>query len=235
MLICLGLVSVYGIYRLPVKYVTAMKYPAILLSFAATVCFFFYPHLAVRYSLQIVIMFLTFYGLTFYLITMDEKGNNFFKEVTALSVLFLASAFNLAMIGQATFMFSMTLAVTVFLFVAGRYRIIPFIAGYTLVITILVCQKGIPIVGSGMVLEEVDKYLLFSVTFILLLVSFIGTLKQVTLVKLLPFFGFLYLSIDVLMVVGFKFSGGLLHQPFLSVLIVSPFIGLMLKEEGRKA
>jgi hypothetical protein len=235
LLICSALGFVYGIYRVPARYVAASKYPAILLSFAATVCFFFYPHVVVQAPSQAAIMFLAFYGITLYLATLDEKGKGFFKEVAALSVLFLTSAFNLAVIGQAPFMFSLAFSVMLFLFIIGRHRIIPFIAGYTMVIGVLLYSKGVAFTGSGFGIHEVERYILFGVTFILLVTAFVGTLKKVDFVKLLPFFGFLYLAVDVLMVVGFKFSGGLLYQPVLALLVAGPLLGLMLKPAGGKA
>jgi hypothetical protein len=235
LLICGALAFVYGVYRVPARYVAGSKYPAILLSFAATVCLFFYPHTVVQAPVQVTIMFLAFYGMTLYLATLDEKGKGFFKEVAALSVLFLTSAFNLAVIGQATFMLSLAFSVMLFLFIIGRHRVIPFIAGYTVVIGILLYSKGMAITGAVFGIGEVERYMLLGVTFALLLTSFIGTLKKVDFVKLLPFFGFLYLAVDVFMVVGFRFSGGLLHQPLLSLLVASPLVGLMLKPAGGRA
>jgi hypothetical protein len=235
LLICGGLACAYGIYRLPARFVMAAKYPAILLSFAATAGFFFYPHVVARPSLQVLILLLSFYSLTFYLVTMDDRKNSLFKETAALSTLFLTSAFNLAMVGQATFILSLTLALILFLYIIDRLRIIPFIAGYALIITILLYRKGIPVMGSLRSLYDVEQYLLLAATFVLLLISFIGILKQTGFVKMLPFFGFLYVAIDVFLVVGLGFSGGLLHQPILALLVVSPLVGLMLKPEGGRA
>ncbi len=236
LLICGGLASAYGIYRLPARYVLAAKYPAILLSFVATASFFFYPHLVIQPFLQVIILTLSFYSLTFYLVTMDDKkNNNLFKETAALSTLFLTSAFNLAMVGQATFILSLTLAVILFLFIIDRMRIIPFIAGYTAIIAILLYKKGIPVTGSLRGVQDIDQYLLLGAAFVLLAISFIGILKQVGFVKMLPFFGFLYVAIDVFLVVGLGLSGGLLHQPVLALLVVGPLVGLMLKPEGGRA
>ena len=94
LLICAGLAAAYGIYRLPSKYVMAMKYPFILLSFAATTGLFFYPTIKLQYPLDALVVFVSFYSITFFLIAMDEKKKDFAKETMALSILFLSLAFN---------------------------------------------------------------------------------------------------------------------------------------------
>ena len=60
-------------------------------------------------------------------------------------------------------------------------------------------------------------------------------MKKNTVVKILPFFGFLYIAMDILMVLGVKLSTGLLYQPVIFLALVSPLIGVMLKTEGERA
>ena len=52
---------------------------------------------------------------------------------------------------------------------------------------------------------------------------------------MLPFFGFLYIAMDILMVVGARFSTGLLYQPILFLVIIVPLTGTMMKAEGGKS
>ena len=60
-------------------------------------------------------------------------------------------------------------------------------------------------------------------------------MKKNTVAKILPFFGFLYIAMDILMVLGVKLSTGLLYQPVIFLVLVSPLIGVMLKTEGERA
>ena len=230
--ICLGLASIYAIYRAPSRYIIAMKYPIILLSFAGTAGFFLYPELSSKYPIEAVIVFLSFYSITFYLITIEEKGKDFFKDVIALSLLFLSSSFNLFMIGKPLLILPISLSIMLFLFIVGKNRIIPIIAGYTLFIMVFLYHKGINILGAGIRVNDIDRYLLLISSFAFLLLGFIDFMKKDNLTKVLYFFGFLYVAIDILMVLGIKLSGGLLYQPVILLFIIIPLIGVMLKAEG---
>jgi hypothetical protein len=119
-----------------------------------------------------------------------------------------------------------------FLFIVGKNRIIPFIAGYTLFIMVFLYHKGINILGVGIRVNDIDRYLLLISSFAFLLLGFIDFMKKDNLTKVLYFFGFLYVAIDILMVLGIKLSGGLLYQPVILLFIISPLIGVMLKAEG---
>lgn len=234
LLICAGLAAAYVIYRLPSKYVMAMKYPFILLSFAATICLFFYPTVKLQYSLDVVVVFVSFYSITFFLIAMDEKKKDFAKETMALSIIFLSLAFNLYIIGKTILIFPMAFTVMLFLFIVGRNRTILFIAGYTAIIIIFFLVKGVAILGGGIKLNDVELYFLLITSFLFLAVNFIDFVKKNTVGKLLTFFGFLYVAVDTTMVLGFKLSMGLLHQPLIALFIIAPLIGIMLKTEGER-
>ena len=52
---------------------------------------------------------------------------------------------------------------------------------------------------------------------------------------MLTFFGLLYVSVDILMSVGFAFKGIMVYQPVAALLIVGPLIGVTLKGERDKA
>jgi hypothetical protein len=234
LLIGLGLGGVYAVSRLPGRYIVAMKYPIILLSFAATAAFFFFPHEVTKYPIQAGVIFLSFYSITFYLITMDEKKQGLFKETVALSLLFLSSSFNLAMTGKCLTTVSIAISIMLFLFITGRSRIIPFIAGYTLLVMLLFFKKDAAVFGGGMAMTEVDRYLLMVASFLLLVLGFVGFVKKVNTLKMLAFFGFLYIATDLLLVLGFRLADGLLYQPVVSLLIAGPLLGVMARAEGER-
>jgi len=231
-----GLASVYAIYRIPARSIEAMKYPFIVLNFLVTILFFFYPKIHIVYPAQVAIVFLSFYSVIFYLMSMEDKQKEFFKEVTALSILFFSSSFNLFMAGDLLLIVSFALALMLFLFILERTPMIPFIAGYTLIAGIIIYRQGGNILGNGLTgLGSIEKYILLSSSFVFLVVSFVMFMKQNTLTKILPFFGFLYIAMDVFMVLGVKLSMGLLYQPAIFLVLVSPLIGVMLKTEGERA
>jgi hypothetical protein len=234
LLICLGLGAAYVIYRIPAKHIVAMKYPFILLTLGVTAGFLVYPHTVISYPLNAFVVFVSFYGLTFYLVTIEEKGKSFFKEVTALSIIFLSSAFNLSMIGGPVLVFAISIAATLFLFIVGKLRLTPFLAGYTLLIAGLLLSKKTALFGGAIRMSDMETYLLLAASFIFLVLGFVGFVKKADSVKLLLFFGFLYVSVDLFMVMGFRLSAGLLHQPVAALLIVTPLVGIMLKTEKER-
>ncbi len=231
-----GLGTIYIVYRLPMRILENVKYPLIILSLLATASFFVYPKVPSMYAIRVVIIFLSFYSLIFYTVNMEEKPREFFKEITALSILFFSSCFNLFMAGALLLVLSFALALMLILFVLERTRMLPFIAGYTLVAGILVWQHGDNILGAGLTgLGDIQKYVLLASSFTLLIVSFVFFVKKKSIVKILPFFGFLYITVDVLMVLGLKLATGLLYQPVLFLALASPLVAVMLKAEGGKA
>jgi hypothetical protein len=234
LLICLGLGAACVVYRIPARHIVALKYPFILFTLAVTAAFLVYPHTAVPYPLNAFIVFVSFYGLAFYLVTIEEKEKSFFKEATALSIIFLSSAFNLSMIGGPVLVFAISIAAILFLFIVGRHRLIPFLGGYTLLIIGLLLSKKTTFFGSAMKISDMETYLLLAVSFIFLVLGFVGFVKKANSVKLLLFFGFLYLSVDLFMVMGFRLSTGLLYQPVAALLILTPLVGIMLKAEKER-
>ena len=121
-----------------------------------------------------------------------------------------------------------------FLFIIGRNKLMAIIGGYTLCIVVYLLIKKTAIAGLGLKVGDIDKYLLLGVTFILLIFSFIGFLKKPNTMKIMAFFGFLYLAVDILLVLGFRLSAGLLYQPVIALFIVAPLMGIMLKAEGER-
>ncbi len=236
LIIFAGAVAGYGIFRLPQRSVEAMKYPLIVLSFMVTVLFFFYPKIALPDVARTAVVFLSFYAFIFYLIGMEEKGQDFFKEVTALSILFFSSGFNLYITGKLVLMISFALALILYLFIIARHRMIPFIAAYAVIASFMVYRQGANILGSGLTgLSSINKYILLGASFALLITSFALIMKKSAFSTMLPFFGFLYIAMDILMVVGAKFSTGLLYQPVLFLVMIVPLAGTMMKAEGGKS
>ncbi len=232
--ILLGLISMFAVSLVPIKIVMGAKYPVILLSFAGTASFFFYPHLATSYPVEPLIIFLALYSLAFYLVTLEQKGQDVYKEMGGLSILFLTASFNLAMIGKPILILPLALSIIFFLFVLGRHKVVLLMAAYTLAIIIVLVYKHIPVLSAGIPLREINRYTLFATSFIFLAISFIGFVKQGGQTKILTFFGFLYVCVDLLLSTGLKVSGGLLYQPVMSLFIISPLIGLMLKTERKR-
>jgi hypothetical protein len=236
LMICFGLGTAYLIYLIPARHIATMKYPFICFVLALTVLFIVYPKIDVRYPFDALIVFVSFYGLTFYLITIEEKEKNLLKEIAALSMLFLSSAFNLFMIGKPLFILPMSIAAVFFLFTIGKNRLILFIAGYTLaiIIALLIFDRGLNILGGEIKINDIEQYLLMAASFILLITAFVGFVKKSNFIKLMVFFGFLYIAVDIFMVLGLKLSTGLLYQPVTALLILTPLIGVMLKAEKER-
>ena len=232
--ILVAAVSCFALYRLPQRYIEAMKYPFIILSFAVTGLFFFYPKIALAVPFQLAVAFLSFYAFILYLTGMEEKAQDLFKEAAALSMLFFSCAFNLYITGKLIFLISFSLALILYLFILGRHRVIPLIGTYLVITGVMLYRQGVNLFGYGLTeFSSANKYSLLGSSLILLVMSLTVIMKKNTFIGMLPFFGFLYIAMDVLLVVGVKFSNGLLYQPFLFLAIVVPFTGIMLKTEGR--
>ena len=234
LLMCAGLAFVYGVSRVPGRYILAMKYPLICLSLLATAAFFFYPPIYTKLPMEPIVMFLSFYGIAFYLISLDVKGKGLSKEAVALSILFFSTCFNLFIMGKPLQILSMAVAIMLFLFIMGRTRLMAIIGGATLCIVVYLLFKKTGITGAGIKMGEVDTCLLLTAAFFLLMFSFTGFLKKPNFMKILAFFGFLYVAVDILLVVGFKVSAGLLYQPIISLAIMAPLMGMMAKAEGER-
>jgi len=232
--ILLGLISIFAISRIPIKAVISAKYPVILLSFAGTAGFFFYPQLATSYPVEPLIIFLALYSVAFYLVTLEEKGQDMYKEMAGLSILFLSISFNLAMAGKPVLILPLALSIMFFLFVLGRHKTVLLMAAYTLIITVVLVYKHIPVLSASVPIRDINRYILFATSFVFLVISFFGFVKQGGQTKILTFFGFLYICVELLMSTGLRMSGGLLYQPVIALCMISPLVGLMLKSEGKR-
>ncbi|MHB8109416.1 MAG: hypothetical protein ACYDHW_05195 [Syntrophorhabdaceae bacterium] len=236
LIILAGVAAGIGISYLPERTLEAMKYPLIVVSFLLTILFFFYPRIALPDIARTAVIFVSFYAVIFYLMGMEDKKQDFFKELTAISILFLTSGFNLYISGKLVFLISFSIALLLFLFIIARYKIMAFIAAYTVIACLMVYRQGLTLFGSGLTgLTQINKYLLLGTSFALLAVSLVLLSKKSTFSTMLTFFGFLYVAMDILMVVGIKLSTGLLYQPILFLAFIAPLAGMMMRTEGRRA
>jgi hypothetical protein len=233
-LLCIGLGCSYAIYAMPPQYITGAKYPLIGLSLAASACFLFFPHIPVEFHLQGVVIFVSFYGVTLYLATLESHEKGFAREVTGLTLLFISSAINLILAGKSLFLLPLSLTVILFLFIIDRIRIVPFIVVYAASALFFLYRRGVTIFGTAPGFSELERYVLLGICGLFFAISFISLVKNTDALKTMAFFGFLFVSIDLLMVLGFRLSSGLAYQPFMALFIMVPLIGAMLKaSEGR--
>ncbi len=234
LLILGGLAAAFLISRVPGRYIVSMKYPLIFLSLLATAAFFFYPPIHTKFPMEPVAIFLSFYGMAFYLISLGDKGKGLYKEGMALSILFLSSCFNFFLMGKPLIILAMALATMLFLFIIGRSRLMGVIAVYTVAIIVYLLIRKTGLSGMGLKMGDIDRYILLGATFIFLMVSFTGFMKKPSMIKILAFFGFMYVAVDLLLVLGFKLTAGLFYQPIICLLIVAPLMGIMMKGEGER-
>ena len=174
-------------------------------------------------------MLLAFYSIALFLVTTEEKNRKIHKEVTGLSLLYGASALNLFLTGRFELMLPLSVSMLLFLFIINRVRIMPFIAGYTVACMVLLWATGTPVLGRDVPFYDVQRYALFACAFALLLIAFTAFMKRTDFVAVLSFFGLLYVSVDLLMSIGFHLNGVLVHQPLLGLLVVGPLMGMVMK------
>ncbi|MCX8021275.1 MAG: hypothetical protein N2745_00695 [Syntrophorhabdaceae bacterium] len=221
----------YLIYRVPARYIVAMKYPVIFLLLSVTVLFLIYPHLKLPGPMEGLLFFISFYSVSYFLITIDEKERGLFKEATALSVVFLCSAFNMSMVGKAVFILPIAFAGLIFLFILGKNRLLVVLAFLSLVVTGLMINKGVALTNPKTSLNDMNRYMVLTTSFIFLMIGFASFVKSKEVLKKLSFFGFLYLAVDIIMTLALKISMGLLYQPFLALFVLTPLIGVSMKRE----
>ena len=133
-----------------------------------------------------------------------------------MSLLYGASSLNLFLTGHSELMLPLSISVLLFLFIINRIRIMAFIAAYTAACVVFLSLKGVPLFGSDVPLHDAERYVLLACAFALLLITFVAFLKRTDLITVLAFFGLLYVSVDLLMSVGFSLRAVLLYQPVLA-------------------
>ena len=217
--------------RAPSKYVVGAKYPLICLCFALSVALVPYPGLRENGIMRFIGIFLTFFSLSLYVATISEKGKEIYKEILALSLLFISGSLNLVMMRSVELVLPLSITILIFLFILQRTKLVPLAGAYMAALLIFLGVKGISIYGPGLVLAAIERYLLLATAFLLLFVTFMGFARRAGSISAIAFFGLLYASLDILMSLGFSIKGLLLYQPYAALLILAPLIGVMLKGE----
>jgi len=226
---CLVMAGAYAISRIDPRYLLASKYPLIGLCLALSPVLIIYPALRPYPAIAGAAMLLAFYSIALFLVTTEEKGRKVYKEITGLSLLYGASSLNLFLTGHPELILPLSISVLLFLFIINRITIMAFIAVYTVMCVTFFSLKGVPLFGNNVLLYDSQRYMLLACAFALLLITFVAFLKRTDLITVLAFFGLLYVSVDLLMSVGFRLRAILLYQPVLALLIVGPLVGMVMK------
>lgn len=233
LLLIAGLVGAFVVSRVPARVVAGVKYPLICLSFALSAGLFFYPA-ARGFPAQLAALFLSFYSIAFYLATEEDKTKQPYKQMVALTLLFVSSSYNLIITARPEAILPLTITSMLFLFILDRAKSLPILGAYALVILVVLYVRHCTGFGCELRLSGIERYLLLGAAFLLLFISFVGFIKESGPIRIVAFFGSLYLSIDLLMSIGFSFKGIIMHQPAMALLIVSPLLGLTMKGAGER-
>jgi len=229
LMLCAAIGSSYAISKIPPKYLAGAKYPVIGLSLILPFILIIYPWVRTNQAVLAATLVLAFYSIALFLVTLDEKGKKVHKEVTGLCLLYAASFTNLFLTGLSALILPLSISVLLFLFIANKARIMPFVAGLTVLAMIVLLVAGVHMGATGPWLNSVERYVLMGAAFALMLVGFVSFVKNPDFVSILGFFGLLYVSVDLLMSVGLHLKGILLAQPGLALFIVGPIVGMAMK------
>lgn len=219
----------YLISRIPSKYLAGAKYPLIALSLGASPALILYPGVRPHLLAAGGAVLLAFYSIALFLVTLEEKAKKHHMEVVGLLLLYGAAFVNLFLTRHFELFLPLSVSVLLFLFIANRARIMPFAAGFTLLAVVALEISGVSLLGGVPWPNTVERYVLLATAFALLLIGFVGFVRRPDFINVLVFFGVLYVSIDLLMSVGFRLRGILLQQPVLALFVVSPIVGMALK------
>jgi hypothetical protein len=229
LLCCLVMACAYTVSRIDPRYLLASKYPLIGLCLVLSPVLVVYPALRSSGAIAGAAMFLAFYGIGLFLVTTEEKGREVYKEITGLSLLYGASSLNLFLTGHPELLLPLSAAMLLFLFIINRITVMAFIAVYSAAVVIGLACKGVPLLGTNVPLQDNERFALLACAFCLLLITFAAFLKRTDFITLLAFFGLLYVSVDLLMSVGFRLRAVLLYQPALALIILGPLMGMAMK------
>jgi hypothetical protein len=230
LLLCAAVAVAFIVSKAPSKYLIGAKYPLICLCFALSVALLLYPGLSTKPTIRFTGIFLTFFSLSLYVATISEKGKGLYKEVLALSLLFVSASLNLIMIRSVELFLPLSITILLFLFILQRTKLLPLAGAYVVAVLIFLYLKKITIYGADLELSSVGRYLVLACAFLLFLVTFIGFVRKAGPTWTIAFFGLLYASIDILLSVGFSLKGLLLYQPIAALLILAPLVGVTLQE-----
>ncbi|HVN24387.1 MAG TPA: hypothetical protein VMT71_10490 [Syntrophorhabdales bacterium] len=231
LLLCAAVAVSFMVSQAPSKYVLGAKYPLIVLCFALSAGLVLYPGLRANSIMRFVAIFLAFFSLSLYVATISEKGKGLYKEILALSLLFISVSLNLILVRSVEIFLPLSITIVLFLFIMQRTKLIPLAGAYVVVMLAVLYAKRMTVYGSGLELVGIERYLMLGTGFLLLLITFIGFVRKAGTVWTIAFFGLLYVSIDLLMSVGFSLKGLLLYQPIAALLILAPLTGVMLQGE----
>jgi len=229
LLCCLVMAGAYAVSRIDQRYLLASKYPLIGLCLLLSPALVIYPAFRSSQVVAGAALFLAFYGIAFFLVTTDEKGRSALKEVMGLSLLYWASSLNLFLTGHPEVMLPLSVATLLFLFIINRIAAMAFIAAYGSAGLIFLALRGSPVLGALVALQENERSVLLACAFCLLLITFAAFVRRPDFTTVLGFFGLLYVSVDLLMSVGFRLKALLLTQPALALLIIGPLMGMAMK------
>jgi hypothetical protein len=229
LILCVAIAAAYGVSRVPAKHLAAAKYPTIGVSLALCPVLIIYPALRPHFAITAAVMFLAFYSTGLFLVTLDEKGKKVSKEITGLMVLYVISALNLFLVAHSELILPLSISILIFLFIINRVHVMPYVAGATVIVAILLLVSGVRIIGPAVHLLSAERYSLLAAAFALLLFVYVAYIKRPDFVTILAFFGLLFISVDLLMSVGLNFRGVLLHQPILALFIAGPVVGIAMK------
>jgi hypothetical protein len=235
LILAAAIASAYGVSRIPEKLLAASKYPLIGLTLAACPVLVLYPWVRAYPITAAVVMFLSFHSLAVLLSTLDDKGKKIYKEAIGLIVLYGASCTNLFLARHPELIVPLSLSILAFLFIHNKVRMMSFMGGCTVLAFTLLILSGVHVFGSGVALSSVERYVLLGSAFLLLLFTFAGFVKRPGFVSVFAFFGLLYISLDLLLSMGFRIKGVLLSQPVLALFIVGPAIGFAMKGGGERS
>lgn len=234
LMLCGAIGSSYAVSKIPVKYLVGAKYPMIGMSLVLPVVLIIYPWIRHHWAIAPVTLFIAFYGIALFLVTLDEKGKKMYKEVTGVCLLYAASFTSLFLTGLSALILPLSISALLFLFIANKMKMIPFVGGLAIIGTVVLLVSGVHMFAATQWLNAIERYVIMGAAFVLMLVSFVGFVKKPDFVNILYFFGLIFVSVDLLMSLGFKFSGLLLAQPGLSLLLVGPIIGVAMKGEKER-
>lgn len=229
LIFCLVMACAYAISRIGPQYLRASKYPLTGLCLALSPVLIIYPALRPHEAAAGAAVLLAFYSIALFLVTTEEKGRKAYKEIIGLSLLYGASSLNLYLTGHSELILPLSISVLLFLFIINRVTHMAFIAAYTGMAVIFFSLKGVPVNGCDVLLHDAERYVLLACAFALLVITFAAFLKRTDFITVLAFFGLLYVSVDLLMSVGFRLRAVLLYQPVLALLIVGPLVGMVMK------
>ncbi len=122
-----------------------------------------------------------------------------------MSLLYGASSLNLFLTGHSELILPLSISVLLFLFIINRVTHMAAVAAYTRHGRHLPRPEGRATARRAIVLlNDNERYVLLACAFALLLITFVAYLKRPDFITVLAFFGLLYVSVDLLMSVGFS-------------------------------